>query len=141
MGRKSQAIGRTGEDIAMIALRTKGVQMVEQIATPITITARQGVWVQYTYKQKVSGDFRGIMPGGRRVLAEVKTCTDRLVYSRLEPHQVEALDENHKLGGVSLLVMVSDINYVVMRWPIAGFGPRKSITAIDAFNHEWDGWT
>lgn len=140
MGRKSQRSGSVGEDIAKMALRTMGVCMVEQIATPIVTTQRRNGWVKIRRKEKVSGDIRGLLPGGRRVLAEVKTVNDdRLIFSRLKPHQVDALNENHELGAVSLLVLVHPYGHCVMRWPIEGFGPRTSIHIDDAAQYEWDG--
>lgn len=143
MGKRSQAYGSTGEDIAVLALRGMGVEMVEHIATPFATVARnkQG-WIRIKYKERVSADIIGVMPGGRRVLAEVKsTNEDRLVFSRLRSHQVEALDKNHELGAISLLVLVHPYGYCVMRWPIEGFKPRTSILVEDAYKHEWDGKT
>lgn len=143
-GRRSQAIGARGEGAAENALRAYGVCMVEQIATPFAITARQkGGWIKIERKKQVSGDRRGVMPdgSGRRVLAEVKTTDgDRVEWSRLEDHQVRALDENNRLGAVSLLVLVYlSVGTYVLRWPIDGFGPHKSITVQQAIDNQWDG--
>ena len=143
-GRRSQSIGAQGEEVAENALRACGVQMVEQIATPFAITARQkGGWIKIVRKTPVSGDRRGVMGdgSGRRVLAEVKSTEgDRIEWSRLEDHQVRALDENHRLGAVSLLVVVYlSVGSYVLRWPVAGFGPGQSIGIQDAIDNQWDG--
>lgn len=147
-GRKAQAaqsqqIGADGEGIAEAALKAYGVRMVEKITTPFVIVdRREGGWVRIKRKEKVSGDRRGVMGdgSGRRVLAEVKsTSGDRIQWSRLGDHQVQALDENHRLGAVSLLVVVFSQQAFVLRWPVDGFIPRTSITIDDAVNKQWDG--
>ena len=147
MSRTQQHQGAVGEQRAEELLQRMGVQMVEQIATPIVITNRNKTgWVKIRYKSKVSGDRRGVMNdgSGRRVLAEVKTTRDRnLRFSDLQPHQVEALNENDALGAVSLLVWVAWFGYrqeiTVMRWPVPGFGPRKSIGEEQAEQWAWNG--
>lgn len=141
-GRASQARGAHGEGAAENALRALGVRMVEQIATPIIILAEKDGWVKIERKGKVSGDRRGVMGdgSGRRVLAEVKaTNGDRIAWSRLKPHQIKSLDENHHLGAVSLLVVVYTVGTYVLRWPVPGFGPGQSITIQQALDLQWDG--
>lgn len=147
-GRKAQAkasqqLGADGEQVAENALRAYGVRMVEQIATPYAITDRRpDGFVRIKRSAKVSGDRRGVMGDGtgRRVLAEVKaTSGDRILWSRLEDHQVRALDENNRLGAVSLLVVVFDRQAFVLRWPVEGFLPRTSITIGTAIAKQWDG--
>ncbi len=139
----SQQLGAEGEGIAEKALAAYGVRMVEQITTPYAITGRrEDGWVRIKRKAKVSGDRRGVMGDGtgRRVLAEVKaTEGDRILWSRLEDHQVRALDENNRLGAVSLLVVVFGRQAFVLRWPVDGFLPRTSITVDDAIAKQWDG--
>ncbi len=139
----SQHLGAEGEGVAERALEAYGVRMVEQITTPYAVTdSREGGWVRIKRKAKVSGDRRGVMGDGtgRRVLAEVKaTGGDRILWSRLEDHQVRALDENNRLGAVSLLVVVFNQQAYVLRWPVDGFLPRTSITVDDAINKQWDG--
>lgn len=139
----SQQLGSEGEDVAETALKAYGVEMVEQIATPYIISdRREDGWVRIKRKAKVSGDRRGVMAdgSGRRVLAEVKSTNgDRIVWSRLEDHQVRALDKNNRLKAVSLLVLVFSQQAYVLRWPVEGFGPRKSITQEQAIGLQWDG--
>lgn len=143
-GKRSQATGARGEDAAAVALRAYGVRMVEQIATPFAVTSKKaGGWIKIKRKAKVSGDWRGLMGdgSGRRVLAEVKTTSgDRIEWSRLEDHQVRALDENNRLGAVSLLIVCFlSAGTFVLRWPVAGFGPGQSITIQSAIDNQWNG--
>ena len=140
---EAQKTGADGENSAENALRAYGVQMVEQITAPYAITAKKdGGWVRIVRKRRVSGDRRGVLGdgSGRRVLAEVKsTNSDRIQWSRLEDHQVQALDENHRLGAVSLLVLVFSGVAYVLRWPVNGFVPYSSLTIDEAIEKQWDG--
>lgn len=142
-GAHSQAKGAWGEGVAKVLLEAKGVQMVEQIATPVRIVGTTKLSGQTYYAiiwgEKVSGDWRGILPGGVRVLAEAKARDHNLRWSDLQDHQREALDKNHECGGVSLLVYVHPDVRVVMRWPVPGFAPYKSITPERAKEMEWSG--
>ncbi len=130
--------GNAGEDIAAIRLRQLGVEMVERIQTGWGIVrgARGQVTSAYPLA-KVSGDFRGILPNGRSVLAEVKTTDGTLPYSQLEAHQHLALREHSDFGGLSLLVWIHDGQVSVMVYPVDGFVPRTSIKASDIV--EWEG--
>jgi hypothetical protein len=130
MTRYEDRIGKIGQEHAAAALRRLGVNMVEKIGTPVKLIPAR---VKGTYKvvwgEKVSGDHRGILEDGTSVLAETKTIMDRnLVWSDLRDHQPERLSEHAQYGGVSLLVWVHSSGVYVMRWPVRGFGPRKSIT-------------
>ena len=130
--------GNAGEDIAAIRLRQLGVEMVETIEVGWGIIRGTTGKIIHTYPlKKVSGDFRGILPNGRSVLAEVKTTDGTLPYSQLEAHQHLALREHHEWGGLSLLVWVHDGTVSVMVYPVAGFVPRTSIKAADVV--EWEG--
>jgi len=130
MTKREQRIGKIGQEHAAGALRRAGVNMVEQIGTPVKlIPARQkGAW-KVIWGEKVSGDHRGILADGRSVLAETKTIMDRnLSWSDLRDHQPDRLSEHHNHNGLSLLVWVHSTGVYLMKWPIEGFGPRKSIT-------------
>lgn len=140
--RYSQRKGAHGEQAAEMALKTRGVRMLHKIATPIKIVGTKKLggqpWHRVVFSEKPPGDWGGILPDGRRVLAEVKTRGERLLWSDLKPHQRTALTTNHKLGGVSLLVWVTDYSDVyVMRWPVPGLAPRKSIDRQQAAGLEW----
>ena len=142
MARISDQKGKAGEIAGGLALQAAGVEMVEKIGTPIKavpVPGRRGIY-HVIWGQKVSGDHMGILSGsGRRVLAETKTITDRdrLRWSDLRSHQPARLDENNAFGGVSLLVWVHHEIYI-LRWPVPGFGPRKSITLDYATHNTWD---
>lgn len=133
MTRQQQQIGKHGQDLAAAALRQLGIEMVEQIGTPVHLipvkTSRTAPPAyRVIYGEKVSGDHRGILPGGRSVLAETKTILDRnLRWSDLREHQPDRLSEHAQHGGLSLLVWVHHTGVHVMRWPILGFAPGESI--------------
>lgn len=130
MTRHEDRIGKIGQEHAAAALRRLGVNMVEKIGTPVKIIpARVKGTYTVVWGEKVSGDHRGILANGVSVLAETKTIMDRnLVWSDLREHQPDALSKHAEYGGVSLLVWVHSTGVYVMRWPVADFGPRKSIT-------------
>lgn len=129
MARKEQKLGKAGEELAMNAVRSLGVEMVERIGTPVKIIRTKGVWSQVVWGEKVSGDARGVLPGGRSVLIETKTILDRnLQYGDMRPHQPERLSRHAELGGLSLLVWVHSSGVYVMEWPICDFRHGKSIT-------------
>lgn len=134
MSRHEDRIGKIGQEHAAAALRRLGVEMVERIGTPTKhIPARVKGTYTVIWGEKVSGDHRGILPGGQSVLAETKTIMDRnIVWSDLRDHQPTRLSEHAEHGGLSLLVWVHTTGVYVMRWPVAGFGPRKSITPEQA---------
>jgi hypothetical protein len=122
--------GKAGQEHAQTALRRIGVMCVEKIGTPVRLipTSKRGSYM-VIWGEKVSGDHRGIVPGGRSVLAETKTIYDRnLAWSDLRPHQPARLDAHTEWGGLTLLVWVSTSGVFIMRWPIPEFGPGKSIT-------------
>jgi len=128
-----QKRGSQGQNVAASALRRAGVSMVEKIATPVIFTRQSGKPVIVAWEEPVSGDHRGILPGGRSVLAETKTILDRnLVWSDLREHQPDRLSHHASIGrAVSLLVWVHQSGIYVMRWSadgIEGFAPYKSIT-------------
>jgi hypothetical protein len=128
MSRKEQSIGKHGQELAASALRRVGVLMVEQIATPVIVSRVSGKPVVVAWGEQVSGDHRGILPGGRSVLAETKTIRDHaLRWSDFREHQPGRLDAHAEAGGLSLVVWVNEDGAYVMRWPIPGFGPQKSI--------------
>ena len=144
MTRREQATGKAGEEQAASALRRFGCEMVEKIGTPVRLIPAK---ITGTYKvifgEKVSGDHRAILPGGRSVLAETKTILERnLTWSDLREHQPERLDQHADCGGLSLLVWVSSGGVFIMQWPIDGFGPGIGITieraqelAIDSYRY------
>lgn len=132
MSRAQQRQGKAGEQIARAALARYDVQMLERIGTPVRIIAQKGEWVRIAYGEKVAGDYRGILRGGRSVLVEVKTTEHNLRWSDFREHQPGALDEHSRFGGLTLVVWVCGMSVYVLEWPIPGFGPGKSITPEQA---------
>lgn len=134
MTAREQNIGKHGEQLAMNTLRALGLEMVEKIGTPVKL---QPARIQGTYRvifgEKVSGDCRAILPGGRSVLIETKTMLDHnLRWSDLREHQPGRLDRHSELGGISLLVWVHNSGVYVMGWPVPNFGPGRAINLFYA---------
>lgn len=131
-----QRIGRAGQNIAASALSRIGIELVEMIGTPVYLTpasrTRKDIF-RVRFGEKVSGDHRGILPGGRSVLVETKTILDRnLVLSDFREHQPQRLTDHALFGGLSLVVWVHSSNTYVMEWPIEGFKAGKGITPEQA---------
>jgi hypothetical protein len=129
MTRREDRTGKAGEELAESVLRSLGIEQIERVSTPVKlIPSNYPGLFKVIFGEKVIGDRRGILPGGRSVLIEVKTIIDRnLQWSDLRPHQPEGLTLHAQLGGMSLLVWVHQSGVYVMRWPMNGFGPGKSI--------------
>lgn len=137
--------GKRGQEIAKACLSRIGIEMIEKIGTPVKLIpvsptmTKRGIF-KVVYEETVSGDHRGILPGGISVLAETKTIYDRnLRWSDLREHQPARLDEHKRHGGMSLLIWVNGETYddvYIMTWPIEGFGPGQSIDPYTArFHH------
>lgn len=145
-GRVNRRQGQVGESIAKVQLRLLGVRMLEDIHNHWLLTRwvdRAKMIAQVTPATKVAGDLTGVLPGGRRVLAEVKDFDgDTLVYSRLKTHQHYYLSENAALGALSLIVWVRYGQPLVIEYSKLaglGYGPGKSITLDMATAAEWKG--
>jgi hypothetical protein len=128
VSRTQQRTGKHGEDVAVDMLLLLGVREVERIGTPVRLVpAREEGTYRVFWGERVAGDMRGVMDNGLSVLAETKTIRDRkLRWSDFRPHQPAALSR-HAEYALSLVVWVHSSGVYVMRWPIDGFGPRKSI--------------
>lgn len=136
-----KSIGDQGEEYAANRLRSLGVNFVRRIPTRF-------VWPSGSdkpiYSEKAAGDIRGVLPGGRSVLAEVKTRTssERLCWSDLSSHQPQNLYDHMETGGLSLLVFISALGIIVMEWPVPGLsGPRDGIGEEEMRASEWEGVT
>lgn len=120
-GRRSQKIGKEGEDLAKLELRKMGYLRIFKLNEARTAN---GIRVQ-----RVPGDYSAIEAGTlRSVLVEVKaTESDRILFSRLEKHQVEELNDHTAIGAPGLLVLVFKDSVHVLSWPIHGFKKGTSI--------------
>jgi hypothetical protein len=135
MTRAQQNIGKHGETLAASVLSGLGVEMIERIGTPVSLVPHPHIpgYFRVIYAETVSGDHRGILPGGRSVLVEVKTIVDRnLRYSDLRTHQPDRLSEHANHGGLSVLVWVHGSGVYPMIWPVSGFYPGKSLNVVQA---------
>lgn len=104
MGRASQVRGSIGQTAAAWHLQRLGVRCLQEIATPVITTNRGKMRIVIGYKNKVCGDFMGIMPNGRGVLVEVKSYdVEKLPWGALEPHQRSHLYDHAQCGGLSLI--------------------------------------
>lgn len=136
-GKRNWRNGNTGQNIIEDRLRQLGVQMVETISVGWNVRFKPGTRqpVSAYPLKRVSGDIRGLIHGGRSVLAEVKRSDDRLIFSELYDHQVTSLNTHLAAGGLSLLGFVWQFDgggCSVMVWPVAGFAPGKSISVPQA---------
>lgn len=143
-GRRNQRKGKAGEQVAEFLLRQRGVRMVEQIATPYNVIAARTIggqrWARIVRTKQVSGDRRGIMPDGRRVLCEVKVRDGNLRKSDFETHQLEALRDNDHWGGVSLVAWIHPDGNLLLRWPLPGFDAARASVRFEQMRiAEWDG--
>lgn len=126
--------GRASEQLVRIALRQRGVQRIEKIEVGWGIVRdAKGKIVNAYPLEKVSGDFRGLLPGGRAVHVEAKGRSGKVLYSDLEAHQVAALDEVTRLGGLALLAWhdTATDNVHLFDWAEIKdqFKPRTSLPA------------
>lgn len=118
--------GKHGEAIAHRLLDIIGVRQIVHIETGWRVVRMPGGRIINAVPlAKVPGDWRGIMPGGRSVMAEVKERKAVLVYSDLEPHQHAALLEHNAHGGLSLVVVVyTGLMAAAITYPCPSFQPR-----------------
>lgn len=130
MSRIQKRAGDLGQIQATRALRALGLLCIEKIGTPVKLApARIPGTYRVTWGEKVAGDHRAVLPGGRSVLVETKHDDgNSLGWARLRPHQPSKLSEHAEAGGVSLLVWVHEGEIFIMQWPIPNFGPRKGIS-------------
>ncbi|MCA9980330.1 MAG: hypothetical protein KDD89_05845, partial [Anaerolineales bacterium] len=79
---KNRKDGNIGQMLTERELELRGVQMVEPIETGFGIVRGRGGKIVSAFPlEKVAGDFRGVLEGGRSVLVEAKTTPARLPYS------------------------------------------------------------
>lgn len=128
--KSEQRTGAAGEELAAIILKSMGICQLERIGTPV----RQ-VRGRIIYGEPVAADFRGILPGGQSVLAEVKTVEHNLRWSDFRAHQPGKLSEHSEYGGLSLVVWVHSSGVYVLPWPIPEFSPGNGLTVEQARIH------
>lgn len=138
-GPENQKVGEAGQQQGAGALRRAGVEQVEHIGTPIKrIPHPDKKWAalgyaRIIYGERVAGDHRGVLPGGRSVLAEIKTVFEgNLLWKHFKPHQPDKLTAHAEAGGLSVVVWVGPRGAMILRWPIPGFRKGKGLTLDQA---------
>lgn len=143
-GRVNRKVGDEAESVAIEALDRLGVKLLEHIKVGYkVIFAKMPDGIRANMKKPlkafpldpVSGDIRGVLPGGVSVHAECKFRTEKLCWSDFEPHQIEHLDKHAEAGAVSLVVWVISLwpkECFVLRWPVDGLRKGKALIIDEA---------
>lgn len=128
-GRSAKLKGDAVERLVASRLRSMGYLMVARIQTGWRVRrAPGGKIISASPIGKVAADFTAVESGtGRAVVCECKYRPRVLCFSDLEHHQVECLSGYQATGALALLAWLSDTGLSVMRWPIPGFAPGKSL--------------
>lgn len=140
--RARQKSGETTETRVESLLRLRGYSMVEKINVSFGVSRATG---KQFAKKKVSGDFRAVrthqyvengelMNVAISVLVECKHHAGSLPYSAFRPHQIEALAEHARLGGISIVAWDNGKDIKLIHWfelHAIGFGPHKSVRFYD----------
>lgn len=131
-GKAARSAGKVGEALTKAELIRNGYRFVERVHTPWKVVRRvengRSRIVGAVPEEKVSGDFRAVAPGGRSVLVEAKfDGKDRVLWSDLEDHQIESLNDHRQAGGLSILSVVIGGRAWLLEWPVPDFGPGRSI--------------
>lgn len=128
MGRKSQQLGKTGELLAIVFLKSLGARCIEKIPTQINIVKGKPI-----YTKKSSVDITCAIPYKRscQYLAsriEVKLCDEEILsHSRLKGHQIEWLMDWHKCGLCSWVIWVHRSRCFMFRYPTPEFQHGKPL--------------
>jgi hypothetical protein len=105
MSRTQVAKGKAGQEVAGWALQRAGVLCLERIETGWRVHRQGARIVGATPLRTVSGDWRGVLRGGRSVLVEVK-AVPVLSHGELDDHQHRALADHHQAGGLAVVAWV-----------------------------------
>ncbi len=138
--KRSQAAGAIGERLALGHLRALGIE-AERIETGWHVKYQGGQFVGAAPVAPVLADIVGVYRG-RAVLVEVKLTppdTDRLIWSRLDPHQIRNLDRWQTAGANVLVAWVRGLACLFVPWRAApGWGPRHSLPWETALKLAWN---
>lgn len=135
-GKASHDLGIVGETICKTLLARHGFVRIERVHTPWKVLFKneggRRVVKEAFPLEKVEGDFIAMEKGtGRKVLAEAKaTEDDRIIFSRLEDHQVEALNATVEHGGLAFLIIIIQGIPSMLAWPIEGFKKGKALVQV-----------
>ena len=86
--------------------------------------------------RKVSGDIRGLIPGGRAIHVECKSTKPRLHFSAFKPHQIANLDLYAEHGALTLVGWHWTTGYALIDWSEHRLRRGESWTIEQAV--EWD---
>lgn len=131
--------GDHAQQLVAYALRAAGFGMIQPIATPWRVTrhydpkTKTSKIVGASPKGAVFADFMAVVPGtGRSTIVEVKLRADgSLALWHLAAHQIRALDEHGRLGGLSLVAVVCGPAVHLLEWPIPGLAKGSPILVGD----------
>ena len=135
-GKASHDLGIVGETICKTLLARHGFVRIERVHTPWKVLFKneggRRVVKEAFPLEKVEGDFIAMEKGtGRKVLAEAKaTEDDRIIFSRLEDHQVDALNGTVAENGLAFLIVIIQGKGSMISWPIPEFKKGKSLVQI-----------
>ncbi len=122
-GRANKRAGDLAEKYIAARLRDLGLWQVERRETGWRIQRARGRVVGATPKEKVSGDFSAVAPGGLYVHVEAKNHLhpdEPLSLSDFDTHQLAALNIYASLA-IALVAWMSASRIALLRWPITGF--------------------
>lgn len=113
------------------ALRSLGYRLVEKSAVSFGLLADGKRFA----RGKVSGDFRAVEDhSGRSVLVESKACAGgRLPHGKFRRHQLDALEEHHQAGALSMVAWTDGDVLRLIPWTAfrnIGFEPRTSVEFV-----------
>lgn len=135
----NRAHGKQAEEIAMNALRKIGFKCVEKIETGFTVI-RSGKKITGAFPvRKVAGDIRAIGHGGQAIYCECKFRENKLKWSDMEAHQMEAMEDITRAGGAAFLVWVACLNperVYLLQWPFNVLRKGRAITENEAADLE-----
>lgn len=113
--RERQRHGEIGQAQAAKLLRDLGATCVQQISTPWRIVRIKGRVVGAHPIGEVTGDFTGLLPGGRGLLVEVKRREDGVLsWGDFEDHQHASLRAHADAGGAAWVIMATPATIMAM---------------------------
>jgi hypothetical protein len=134
--------GDEAQEIVERFMREQGFRCVERIETGFSVIRKGRQIVGAFPKRAVSGDIKAIGSRRKAVHVEVKHRPgDRLLWSAFEKHQIEAMENVTKAGGMAFVAWVTSLyppKLFWLLWPIPGLRKGKSLTHEDATKHRGD---
>lgn len=127
MKHNPQKLGKTGEERARWALKEIGAKCIYKLATPsIFLKGKQ------VFTEKTPCDFIAITQCGcyhYPAFIEVKLCDgDKLLHSRLQSHQIKALQEwNTYYADFAFVMWIHKSDYFLIKYPSPYFKEGESL--------------